>query len=256
VVKAFIWTPHQDLFTLLVPIATVFITQWAIRTDPPWWKLALVGFGLGAYSLIYASVVITLAVVGVVLLARGWRGLLRAAVYGAAFASMPLAWIAICRSVVGSYYNHEVTTYHEFVWLFAEARNGPRALARYLEVVSIGATRELVSVAGLTLLLIVGLTAAAVWLRVNVIPRGMQHRAILVASALTVAVSAAFGWGIGYLANRMMFNVVPALLVGLGWLVARLSARSRRVRVATGTVLSLVAVAVIGVAITVPGPWS
>ncbi len=256
VVKAFIWTPHQDLFTVLVPVATVFVAQWAIRADPPWWKLALVGFALGAYSLIYASVLITLAVVGLVLVVRGRRGLVRVVAFGSAFAVLPLAWIAICRSIAGSYYNHEVTSYHQFVWPFVEARHGMRALASYVEVVSIATTRELISTGGLTLLLIAGLAAAAVWYRVHLTPTSSEQRAILVASALTVAVSAAFGWGIGFIANRMMFNAVPALLVGLGCLAARLSAHSRRVRVATSTVLSVVALIVIGVTVTAPGPWS
>ena len=256
VMKAFIWTPHQDLFTMFVPLVTVVVAQWVIRAYPPRWRLALVGFGLGAYSLVYASVVITVVVVGIVLAARGRRGLVPAAAFGAAFAAAPLAWIAICRTVVGSYYNHEVTTYHEFIWPLMEARHGPRAVARYVEVVSIAATREFVSVAGLTLLLIVGFAAVAVRCRANLAPRSRDHRAILVASALTVAVSIAFGWGIGYQANRMMFNVVPALLVCLGWLTARLSVRSPRLRIATGTALSVVAMVVIGVTVTAPGPWS
>ncbi len=256
VTKAFFWTPHQDVFTVFVPLASVFIAQWVIRTDPPWWKLALAGLSLGVYSLIYASVLITIAVVGIVLLARGWRGLARTAVLGAAFAIVPVAWIIACRAIVGSYYSHEVTNYHQFVWLFVEARHGPRALASYVEVVSIASMRGLVSVAGLILLLIVGLAAVAVRLRIGILPKSAEHRAILIASALTVGVSLVFGWGIGFISNRLMFNVVPALLVVLGWLAARLSARSPRMRTATGTALSGVALIVVGVTVTAAGPWS
>jgi hypothetical protein len=256
VVKAFIWTPHQDVFTVLVPIVTVFAAQWALRADPAWWKLVLMAVGLGLYALIYGSVLITVAVVGLVLLARGWRGLVRAVVFGAAFAVVPLGWIVACRIIVGSYYNHEATSYHEFIWPFAEAARGPRALASYVEVVSIAATREVVSAAGLTLLLIVGLMAVAVWRRVDIAPKSVEHHAILVAALLTTAVAVAFGWSIGYLDNRMMFNVVPPLLVCLGWLAALLSARSGRMRTATATALSVVALIVVGLTVVTPGPWS
>jgi hypothetical protein len=189
-------------------------------------------------------------------LARGWRGLVRAAMFGAAFAVVPLGWIVACRMIVGSYYNHEATTYHEFIWPFTELARGPRALASYVEVVSLAATREVVSAAGLTLLLIVGLMAVAVWRRVDIAPKTPEHRAILVAALLTAAVSVVFGWSIGYLDNRMMFNVVPALLVCLGWLAAVLSARSVRMRNVTATALSVVAAIVVGLTVVTPGPWS
>jgi hypothetical protein len=255
VVKAFIWTPHQDVFTTLIPIATVFVAQWVIRADPPWWKLAVLGLALGAYSLVYGSVLITVAVVGLVLLARGWRGTARAVTFGAAFAVLPAGWIVVCRMIVGSYYNHEASAYHEFVWPVVAAQRGSRALARYVEVVSIATVREVVSAAGLFLLLIVALAAMAVRCRIRLKPESREHRAILVASVLTVAVSVVFGWAIGYIANRLMFNVVPPLLVCLGWLATRLSARSGRMRMAIAAFLSVVAAAVVAVTVTTPGPW-
>jgi hypothetical protein len=255
VVKAFIWTPHQDVFTTLIPIATVFIAQWVIRADPPWRRLVLLGLALGAYALVYAGALITVGVVGLVLLARGWRGIARAVTFGAAFAAFPVGWMVACRMIVGSYYSHEVGGYHEFVWPFVVAQRGSRALARYVEVVSIATVREVVSAAGLILLLIVGLAAVAVRFRISLKPESREHRAILVASLLTVAVSFVFGWAIGYIANRLMFNVVPPLLVCLGWLATRLSARSGRMRMATAAFLSVVAAAVVAVTVTTPGPW-
>jgi hypothetical protein len=52
-----------------------------------------------------------------------------------------------------------------------------------------------------------------------------------------------------------MFNVVPPLLVCLGWLATRLSARSGRMRMAIAAFLSVVAAAVVAVTVTTPGPW-
>jgi hypothetical protein len=52
-----------------------------------------------------------------------------------------------------------------------------------------------------------------------------------------------------------VFPAVPGLLVGIGWLAARLSGRSRTSGVATGVALSLVALGVLVVALTARGPY-
>jgi hypothetical protein len=86
--KAFYWTPHQQMFAMLVPVATVLIGRWVLLSRPGWIPMAAVGFVV-AFAPAYGSVVITVAVVALLLLARGWRGL------------VPTASFLACCSVAG-----------------------------------------------------------------------------------------------------------------------------------------------------------
>jgi hypothetical protein len=251
VTKAFYWSPHQQMFALLVPVGTIALARWVLLSRPPWWALALAGLGTGLVSLVYGSVLITVGVVGLVLLARGWRGLVLGGVFGGAFLVPTAIWMGVCQQVAGSYYNHATEGYHEFVWLPQAARAG--TLPSWLEMTTIGTVRELVSAAGLPLLMIVVLAAAAVVLGVRLVPGSPEQRAILVASALTAVGGVAFAWGIGFIANRLMFNAVPGLLVGVGWLAARLSTRAPRL---AWVGLGLVAFGVVAVTVTAEGPYS
>jgi hypothetical protein len=255
VVKAFYWTPHQQMFALLVPVATIVLARWVMLSRPGWWQLALAGLGAGVASLIYGNVLIAAAVVGLVLLGRGWRGLPLIGLFGVAFAIPQLAWIEICHRYAGSYYNMEASLYHEFVWLPEAAREGPRSLVRWVDTMSITTVRELVSAGGLALMLIACLGAAAVLRGVRLRPDSAEQRAILIAAGLTVACSVAFAWGIGIWATRLMFPAVPALLIGVGWLATRLSASSRPLATATAGALSTVVLGVVVVALSVHGPY-
>jgi hypothetical protein len=122
--KAFFWTPHQQMFALLVPVATISVARWVLRARPSRLVTGMLGIALGLASFIYANVLITAMVVGLVLLARGWRGAGPAAALCVSFAAPPVGWIAYCKVFVGSYFSLETKSYREFIWLPEAARDG------------------------------------------------------------------------------------------------------------------------------------
>jgi hypothetical protein len=255
IAKAFYWTPHQQMFAMLVPVATVLIGRWVLLSRPSWLPVAAVGFVVGAFALAYGSLVITVAVVTLLLLARGWRGLVPAASFLASFAILPVGWIVICDKVAGSYYNNEAHVYHEFVWLLEAYQGGRHTLRVWTETMSILTVREVVTIAGLPLAVLACLAVLAVLRRVRLRPDTAEDRAILITAALTSAVSVVFGWAIGLMASRLLFPVVPGVLIGAGWLIARLSRGSRRTSLLLGGGMSLVVLGVVTVALSVHGPY-
>jgi hypothetical protein len=217
--------------------------------------IAAAGVAVGFASLVYGSVVIVVGVVVLMLLARGWRGVLHAGVFTAAFAALPVGWIVVCKAVVGSYYNHEVEQWHEFVWLPQAAMKGWDPFIGGVTNNAVAAVREVVSMGWLPLVLAGCLAVVSVVLGVRLEPTSAEDRAILIGTAVTVVVSVLMTWGIGFIANRLAFPAVPGLLVAVGWLAARLSARSRVTRLATNVALSLVALTVVAVTVTAEGPY-
>jgi len=254
--KAFFWTPHQQMFTLLVPLATITLGRWVILRQPSWPIMAMVGFGLGLASLIYANWLITVAALALILLLRGRRGVPAAAVLIAAFAILPLFWTWLCKRLSGSYYNQETARYHEFIWLPQSAEKGWRTLQGSLEVASVGSMREVLGADALVIAVLAGLVVAAVWTRVKLKAQSAEDSALLVASGLTIGLSLLFGWAIGVYATRIMFAAFPAILVVAGWVGTQFAAKSRVTLLVATYGLGIVAIANALHEVLVHGPYS
>jgi hypothetical protein len=227
VTKAFFWTPHQQIFELLVPVATITLACWVMRTRPGWRGIAVTGLAIGLASLVYASVLITVAVLVLILLTRRRTGRRLAGVLGAAFALPQLAWIGVCEVVAGSYYSYEMKRYHEFTWLPEAAKHGPHSLYVWVQANWVVTVREFVWTAGLPLLFLLGLVIAAVVAGIRLTPASEDERQILTATGLTIGCSVLFTFGLGIFTTRIMYHVFPAVLVLAGWITEKLMASPR-----------------------------
>jgi hypothetical protein len=256
VTKAFTWTPHQQTFALLVPVATIAAARWLLLARPAWPKVAVLGLVVGGASLVYGSFLITVAVAVPILLARKWRGVLLAGCFAAAFAAPQLAWIALCKAITGDYYNMEAAEYDEFIWLLKAAQHGGDALWTSVLDMSVTTVREFFVAGTVGLLLIAALAALAVLLRVRLGAIGPEQRATLIATALTIAAAVLFAWGIGIIASRLMFHAMPALLIVVGWLAARIATTSPRAARTVAVGIAAAAAASITADIVAYGPYS
>lgn len=255
-VKAFFWSPHQQMFVLLIPLATIAAGRWFLLEPPSWLMVAVVGLGLGLAALIYANVVISLGVLVVILLARGWQGVVRAVTLGLTFAIAPESWIWACRLISGTYFDNDSANYREFVWLPDALGQGWHTLLARLELASVSSVRELVGADGVTLGLVAAFMVAAIWAGVRLTAVTERDNAVLTATGLTIAFSLLFGWGIGLVATRVMFDAFPALLVLAGWMATRFAVKSRATMLATSYGLAIVAVANALHEVLTHGPYS
>ncbi|MEV6924243.1 glycosyltransferase family 87 protein [Dactylosporangium sp. NPDC051485] len=255
VTTAFTWTPHQQTFALLVPAATILAGRYLLLRRSPWWAVTLVGLAAGGASLVYGSFLITAAVAGLILLyQRRWIPLVG---FLAGFGAPQVAWMALCKIVSGDYYNQETRLYDEFIWLPKAAKQGVDSLRIATHDMTITAGRAVFAICTVALLLIVGLAATAVLLRVKLPVLTDSQRATVVAAGLTAAAGIVFAWAIGIVnADRLLYHAVPALLVLAGWITARIAASSKAAsRLVTAGVVVL-AVAVLTNEIITPGPYS
>ena len=224
VTKAFFWTPHQQMFIMLVPLASIMIGAWAMRVRPGWRTLTVLGFVIGLVSLCYAGVLITVAVLAVILLLRGRDGWRLTAVLGGAFLLPQLIWIAVCEVLTGTYFNDEIRNYHEFVWLPQAVLRGPRTAYRDVSAEVISTIRSFVSMGGLPLIFLLALVIAAIVAGLRLAPATDDERRILISTGLTIVVSTVFAFGVGVGVRRTVFNAFPAILLLIGWVTAKLIA--------------------------------
>lgn len=120
VTKAFFWTVHQQMFTLLVPLVLLWLAL-QLREQPRWRAalpaLALLGGGL---ALMYGSFVLVLPVLlyGLWLKRPDLPKLLGQALGLTVLFALPtLLWVLLLKLRGVSYYNHETEAYGQLVWL-------------------------------------------------------------------------------------------------------------------------------------------
>jgi hypothetical protein len=254
--KAFFWSPHQQMFALLTPLVTIAAGRWLLLERPRLPAVATLGLGLGVSALIYPNVMITVAVLTVILLARGRRGIVQSLMLCATFAIAPVGWILICRKISGTYLNNDVATYREFIWLPEAFGQGWRVFSARLELASVASIRELMGADGLVLGVLAAFMLVAILAGVRLSAATRQSKAALTATGLTIGFSLLFGWGIGIVTTRVMFDAFPALLVLAGWMAARFASRSRATLLVASYGLAIIAVANALHEVLTHGPYS
>lgn len=253
--KAFFWTAHQQMFAFFVPIATIALARWFLLRRPGWKAVIAAGVGVALASLFYGSFVITVGVVTLLLLARGWKGLGLAAAFLAAFAIPNVLWIVICKAISGTYFNNETELYDQFLWIPHAAEHGIRPLYYAVQTMAVTTVRNVMGIGLIAILLLLAAAVLAVLTRARVRTADPSQRAILIGTGLTFLISVLFVFGIGILPDRLAYHAIPPLLIAAGYFAARAS-WVRSGRLAVNVVLGAGALAAIVVALTTEGPYS
>ncbi len=131
VVRAFVWSPHTQMFNLLLPAVGVALILADRRRTPARLCLYALGIGVGilayaAWALLFPCLVIAevWARRGTGWRAGGWR-LLGLFVAMAMLCALPtIFWFAFLHSAVGKITVPETSRYHEVVWIAEALRTG------------------------------------------------------------------------------------------------------------------------------------
>jgi hypothetical protein len=266
VVKAFFWTPHTQMFNILVPVLAVAAAYTVLRRRHSTLWFAVTGLTLGLVALAYASIIIA---VPAMLVARGWSwarhrssqrvwaALLDGAAATSSFPLPTMLWILLVRHIVGSYHSEEAAAFAEFVWIPQSLHQGWWALWTTWVSYSVSAGRVIwaVALAPALLLGFLALMARASSCRLAVSPDS-GVRDLLIASAIVFAVTLVFLDLLGVYVTRIAFMVVPTLMF-VAALVASLIIREKpRVGLVAMAALVLVPVLLFIQLVTSPGPYS
>ena len=118
VTKLFFWTPHTQIFILLVPCLTMYLSFRLLTRGAPLGAThaLLAGLGLGIGALLYGAFLIpalAIASIHVLIFRRVWP-----AVLVCVAALLPYAlWAATVYALIGSFHNHEDNMYRHFLWM-------------------------------------------------------------------------------------------------------------------------------------------
>jgi hypothetical protein len=263
-VKAFGWSPHNQMFNILVPIFALYVCVRAAEGALAGRRFALLtglatGLGMTAYPLFV--IVVPCALVGgladIALRRRPPRGPAINLALLAALAVLPEAvWYGFVRLETGGFYQHEMAR-GQVTWMLESAQGGVGALAaawaqNFVELLTMAA-EQAIPLAGLLLVLAV----AGIANPANAFA-AMRRQALIAASAILVAVVVlAFYATVGFIVPRLAFAAIPPLLVAAGAAALAVSAGlSRAQRRALGLAYLAIAVGQSIFMIVKDGPYS
>ena len=235
VTKLFFWSPHTQVYNLLVPCVTVYMSLRLLDSGRSlsWKQASLLGLGLGIGLLMYGSFAVTLLCACGIQVWR-YRSVMPAALIGVVAVATYGAWVAYVVLTTGSFYSYETEMFRQFVWLLDCYHSGrakciPRLRDDSGLFFNVLAQMTLVPLA----LLVVLRIARAVWPAPGDAPPVNRHLAIAIGACLGVATVLLLLMGGAFAMPRLYWVLIPPLMmllaVDLQRLRIALSARGQRV---------------------------
>lgn len=226
VTKAFFWTPHVQIFSVLMPMVSLSLVRPLLtrvnslsRRD-----VAIMGALIGVMTLAYGAFAVTAAAAALCILFGAASkapdsGLRRRAVLAgclvASFFAPFLAWMTLLIARTGTFYSAETQRYHEFVWIYQQLPTGPLAysllvaknVSSYVGFAVHAMTIPMLLIAAL-LLIFYQQTTSGRLVRANMDTR--------LAVIYYMIANATFYASMGFYQERLAWTIVPAVLVILG----------------------------------------
>jgi hypothetical protein len=268
VVKAFFWSPHTQMFNLVVPLGAVLLCEAFLRVpNRSMASMLKIGIVTGLLTLAYGSFPVWLlaGILGLTVrlfskearisLVR-FAGQTLALVMGLALPSV--IWIAVCELKTGGYHNRELALYHQFVWVWESARLGWSQLLLASTSNLIKFFEVLLPVSYFPVLLLVGIALSGVALRVPIGLVIRERSTTFTAIALSTLVCLIYFYLLGTYRERLAINVVLPLLVAAAVLALGIVEKVARPFPAVMVVLSvwILTLARFAYEIGKAGPWS
>lgn len=255
VTKAFLWTSHTQMFTMLVPAVALLAAAWAVSRQPSTARVFVVGLLIGLGILAYAAMTIVAVAVAAGFLTRRLWSPAASVLVGSAV--LPIMWVGFVVIERGSYYSVETEKFRQFVWVGDALSDGslvPTLRGNFDALVRTFGD-------GQTVLALLILATLAIVLGFVVLLRGTAPETSAtpraVAFLITMAAQIAFLFLMGFYQTRLSWGLIITLAIGLSAVavsaIGQLSGRLRRLMNA-GFVT--VAIGWYAIWVAIPIPWS
>ena len=266
-VKHFFWSPHTQMFNIVVPLASVYMCREILQRPfrgVGWFAGA--GALTGMLALAYGSFAICMVsgVFAVMVAGRraGWQGnlldlCLRIVALVVGFALPTLSWIVMCKLIAGSYYNHEMLAYRQFVWLLDAERLGWPTFISSLISHLMEFMRILLPVLSFPLMLTGTIIVFAIVTQGGVRAIVKDRQLMLLAIGITTITSFAFLYLMGFYLARIELELVMLVLLAAAILQTALLKRpdAATLRPIITSVLWIVVLGRLVYELLKSGPW-
>jgi hypothetical protein len=230
VTKAFFWTPHMQIFNILIPVASVALYHWMLRREqsPGWRESGLIGFGIGVGALAYGAFAAMAAGAALCLVVRSLRdrnpperretAAAKSIVLLAAFMLPAFGWIAYVKLHTGFFYSMELSVNRDMVWPIDAFRLGGPKFLFWRSLVNLVGYGEAMRFVVVFPIVVLGVIAALLARQHRLREAIGANRTMIEAVALYVVPCIVLLYIVGLYYSRLAWSIVPpaAILIGLG----------------------------------------
>jgi len=254
VVKAFVWSPHTQMFNILVPLFCMWcfieVVERRLFERPIIFAIsALIGLGVTVYS----SFALYLPAIFLPALVIAWRQpsryvalghfAIRAVIIFGLVALPGWLWYLYVETKTGSFYSHSIGRYHHLVWIIDAWRAGLFVLISQL---SQNFWNLLVFAAKQGWIIVLVLTPFIVGHFIN----NNQWRALLsvqlLGSVLISGMFLAFFAMVGLIESRIAYTAIPPFIALAGYIIHRLEENGVIKKMNARTLVPLTVLIVLG----------
>jgi len=255
ITKAFLWTAHTQMFTMVVPVVALLATHWALRSKITVPNAIALGVIFGVGILAYGSMAVAVISVIIALIVR--RQWIQAAVIAAVTALLPLLWVLYATVVRGSFYSVETEKFRQFVWI-ADGLTDGTLISRIRDNFDwlLGTFADGQMVIAMLILAVAAIAAGSMALLQPRRSVGSHWGSSIAALCIVVATQVVFLYAMGFYQTRLTWGLVITLLLGAGFLAVQAAGQQgNRMRLAYNLSAVPTAMAWYAVWLTIPDPW-
>lgn len=255
ITKAFLWTAHTQMFTMLVPVVALLATRWALRSKITVPSAVFLGALFGVGILAYGSMAVAAISVIIALIVR--RKWVQAAAIAAVTALLPLLWVLYVTVVRGSFYSVETEKFRQFVWISDGLADGT-IISRIRDNFDwlLGTFADGQTVIALLIIAVAAIAAGSMALLQPRQSVGTQWGSSIAALCIVVVTQVIFLFAMGFYQTRLTWGLTITLLLGAGFLAVQAAGQQEsRVRLAYNLLAALSAVGWYAVWLAIPDPW-
>jgi hypothetical protein len=211
--KLFLWTPHSQIFNILTPCLTLYLSfRLFARRRPLGARQAIVlGAALGVGLLTYGTFAIPIVCV-VFIQAVSYRRLGTAALLMASACAVYGLWVAFMKWHVGEFHSYEIEEYRQFVWMLdcgrVDIRSCGPIAAHHLKTFFNTSIPVMVVPITLAFLCRLARTSAG-----DAVPISPGEQALARSVALTFVMTMAFLALMGFYAPRLCWALVAPIVL-------------------------------------------
>ena len=231
--KQFFWSPHTQLFNILVPAAMVAGARWLAETgkrNPAYWVLAFC-FGVG--QLFYGIFMVGIVVLGMQMVWMHFRdhgisirsllSLLPPNLIAILLFGLPYgAWYAYVISVNGDFFQYDVEHYNFVVWIVPYYQEGGLAAAAWEIWIRIVYLWQLALEQGWVFVAVLMLSAVLCAVTAKDGRFGSADGFVIASCIIYLALTTLFYSVYGLVVYRLAFSVVIPVFILIGLLVRRM----------------------------------
>jgi hypothetical protein len=262
VTRAFFWTGHQQIFHLLIGPLTIFLILHIYNKNLK--QYLLNGFALGLGILAYGGFITSVLSIFFIICIKDK---IKNAILYLAIAILPyLLWVSFCIIKAGSYYNHEVEVYRQFIWVFDSFQKGDFLntlifnLFRFMSSFS-----DIQTMMCLIMLLITTLLSLSMYInfqtKTSHLNKDVEKSKIFIisiASFISISTMFIFYIMMGFYGNRLTWSIITTIIVFCGYLQIETFANLSNIfYIRISSIIYILLILIWGVSfIYIEGPWA